>query len=185
MATVDDLIDLADDGDEQGALDLLSSREELATGESQRQGVLAGATPLHWAAHRDHVRLCTRLLEPGADVNAHRAQWWRTPLARAADAGCVAAVGLLLDRGADVDQDSFGMTSALHAVAQGGSTNGRRDPEAYATVAERLIAAGANIDRRATGDGGQTPLGDAERRGNTAVADVLRRHGAEAVGYQR
>lgn len=73
MAAADDLIDCIDGGDEQGALDLLDRHPELAKGESMREGVLAGATPLHRAAHRGQVRLCARLVELGADVNARQA----------------------------------------------------------------------------------------------------------------
>ena len=68
MAAVDDLIDRIDGGDEQGSLDLLDRHPELATGESMREGVLAGATPLHWAAHRGQVRLCARLVERTPDA---------------------------------------------------------------------------------------------------------------------
>ena len=60
MPTVDDLVDMIDAGDEEGALVLLEAAPELATGESEREGQLARATPLHWAAHRNHVRLCRR-----------------------------------------------------------------------------------------------------------------------------
>ena len=183
MSTVDDLIDRIDGRDEQGALDLLDQHPELAEGESKREGVLAGATPLHWAAHRDQVRLCARLVELGADVNARQTRWWRTPLAWGADAGRSEAVELLLSHGADVNGDAYGGTTALHAAAQGGSSNGRRDPEAYRRTAQVLVQHGADINRRATGDGGQMPLGDATRVGNEAVAEVLRSLGAVEIPY--
>jgi ankyrin repeat protein len=183
MSTVDDLIDVIDAGDEEGALALLGREPELASGESQREGVLGGATPLHWAAHRDHVRLCRRLWELGADVNDRRARWWRTPLAWGADAGCAEAVELLLSLGAEVNADAYGGTTALHAAAKGGSSGGRRDPDAYRRTAEVLIAHGADVNRIAAGDGGQSPLGDAVRSGNEAVAGVLRAHGAVLVPY--
>ena len=138
MATVDDLIDRIDGRDEQGALDLLEQQPELALGTSEREGVLAGATPLHWAAHRGQVRLCARLVELGADVNARGAKWWRTPLAWGADSGQSEAVRWLLSHGADVNGDAYGGTTALHAVAQGGSSNGRGDPEAYRRTAQTL-----------------------------------------------
>lgn len=184
MATVDDLIDRIDGGDEQGALVLLEQQSELARGESKREGVLAGATPLHWAAHRGQVQLCARLVEQGADVNARQASWWRTPLAWGADAGRSEAVEWLLSHGADVNGDAYGGTTALHAVAQGGSSNGQRDPEAYRRTAQVLLEFGADINRRATGDGGQTPLGDASRVGNEEVAELLRSLGAVEIPYK-
>ena len=82
-----------------------------------------------------------------------------------------------------MNHDDFGQTSALHAVAQRGSTGGARDPEGYQRTTEILIARGADINRRATRDGGQTPLDDAMRKSNNTVEDVLRRHGAKMAQH--
>ena len=120
----------------------------------------------------------------GADVNSSRAWWWRTPLAWAADAGCAEAVEYLISAGAEVNQDAYGNTTALHAAAQGGSTGGKRDPDAYRRTAEILIAHGADINRVADGDGGQTPLGDAVRAGNEAVIGVLKALGATEIRHR-
>lgn len=79
---------------------------------------------------------------------------------------------------ADVNQDVYGNMTALHAVAQGGSTNPPGDPAAYRQTAELLIRHGADINRRADGDRGQTPLDDAIRAGNEAVVKVLTGLGA-------
>jgi ankyrin repeat protein len=178
MTAVDDLINLIDARDERRALDFVEHHPDLAAGQSVREGQLRGATPLHWAAHRNHVRLCQRLLELGADVNSSSSSyWWRTPLAWAADAGSADAVELLLTAGANVNQDVYGNMIALHAVAQGGSTNPPGNPEAYRRTAELLIRHGADIHRRADGDRGQTPLEDAVRAGNEAVERLLTGHG--------
>ena len=104
-------------------------------------------------------------------------------MAWGADAGRGDAVEWLLAHGADVSADAYGGTTALHAVAQGGSSNGRGDPEAYRRTAQILAEYGADIDRRATGDGGQTPLGDAVRVGNESVAETLRSLGAVEIPY--
>ena len=181
MTSVDELIDAIDDGDERTAQELLGQQLGLAIGESLRDGVLRGATPLHWAAHRNMTDFCERLIQSGADVNARQAQWWRTPLAWAADAGCAEAVELLLRNGADVNGDAFGMTTALHAAAQGGSTSGRENSEAYRRTALLLITHEVDINRRATGDHDQTALDDAIRKGNEAVIAVLVEHGGQTT----
>ena len=157
---------------------MLDASPALATAHSQQGGQLHGASPLHWAAHRNAVRLCERLIELGADVNDSAGDWWLTPLAWAADAGSAEAVEVLLRHGSDVNQDAIVQTTALHAVAMGGSSRGRRNPDAYRRTAELLIAGGADVNRRAAGDRGQTPLDDALANNNDAVADVLRRNGA-------
>jgi ankyrin repeat protein len=178
MPDVDVLIGLIDANRDREALDLLGLAPELARGHSAQAGQLHGASPLHWAAHRNAVELCERLIELGADVNDAATSWWRTPLAWAADAGSAEAVELLLKHGANVNQDAIVGTTALHAAAMGGSSRGSRDPEAYRRTAEILIAHGADVKRRAGGRRQQTPLDDAVDGGNETVAAVLRQHGA-------
>jgi ankyrin repeat protein len=178
MNNVDELISLICERRDREALELLGAYPGLATEQSEQHGQFRGATPLHWAAHRNAVELCERLIQLGADVNGSATDWWRTPLAWAADAGSAEAVEHLLNRGADVDQDAIVGTTALHAVAMGGSSRGSRDPDAYRRTAEILVAYGADINRRATGNRGQTPLEAAVSCNNDAVAAVLRKHGA-------
>ena len=185
MAAVDDLIDAIDNGDELTAQKLIEQQPTLVIGESLREGVLRGATPLHWAAHRNMTNLCEQLIQSGADTNARRAQWWRTPLAWAADAACAEAVELLLRDGADVNGDAFGLTTALHAAAQGGSTSGQENSDAYRRTALLLITHGIDINRRATGDHDQTALDDAIRKGNEAVIEVLVEHGGKTTAELR
>jgi ankyrin repeat protein len=179
MDNVDALIGLIRERRDAEALTMLNAAPELAAGHSQEQGQLRGATPLHWAAHRNAVSLCQRLIQLGADVNDSATSWWLTPLAWAADAGSAEAVELLLKHGADVNQDAVVGTTALHAAAMGGSSRGSRNPQAYRRTAEILIAHGADINRRARGDRQQTPLDDAIANGNEHVAAVLREHAAQ------
>ena len=179
MKEVDTLIELIRDRRIPEALDMLNASPTLATAHSDKEGQLHGASPLHWAAHRNAGDLCQRLIELGANVNDSASDWWLTPLAWAADAGSAEAVDLLLRRGADVNQDAIVGTTALHAAAMGGSTRGARDPDAYRITAERLIPAGADVHRHARGDRQQTPLDDALANNNDAVAAVLRKHAAQ------
>ncbi len=185
MASVDELIDAIENRDERTAQELIEQHPALAIGESLRESVLRGATPLHWAAHRNMTNLCEKLIASGSDTNAGNAQWWRTPLAWAADAGCAETVELLLRHGADVNGDAFGMTTALHAVAQGGSTSGQENADAYRRTALLLITHSVDINRQATGDRDQTALDDAIRKGNEAVIEVLVEHGGKTTAELR
>jgi serine/threonine-protein phosphatase 6 regulatory ankyrin repeat subunit B len=181
MHKVDALINLIREARDGEALAMLDSSPGLAKGHSHQDGQLHGASPLHWAGHRNAVELCERLIQLGADVNDSASDWWLTPLAWAADAGSADAVLLLLSHGADVNQDAVAGTTALHAVAMGGSSGGSRDPDAYRRTAEILIAHGADVNRRAAGHRGQTPLDDAVANNNDHVAAVLRKHGEQGL----
>lgn len=119
MQNVDALISLIRDKRDREVLEMLSDFPDLAKGHSEQQGQLRGASPLHWAAHRNAVELCERLIQYGADINDSATDWWLTPLAWAADAGSADAVELLLKHGADVNQNAVVGTTALHAVANG------------------------------------------------------------------
>jgi ankyrin repeat protein len=178
VKNADTLISLIRENLDAEAITMLYESPELATARSEEEGQMHGASPLHWAAHRNAVDLCERLIELGADVNDSATRWWLTPLAWAADAGSAEAVDVLLKHNADVNQDAVVQTSALHAVAMGGSSGGQDDPHAYRKTAEMLVAHGADVNRRATGSHGQTPLDDAIAQENVAVAAVLRNHGA-------
>jgi len=182
MLEADALIALIRESKLDEALAMLDASTGLATARAVEEGPMKGATPLHWAAHRNAAALCERLVELGADVNDSATEWWRTPLAWAADAGCADAVELLLQNGADVNQDVVVGMTALHAVAMGGSSGGSRDPEGYGRTAKILIANGADIDRRGAGDQGRTALDHATRSGNASVVTVLQERRAAATG---
>src|SRR6476469_4897333 len=106
MNDADELIGLIRQRRDDEAMALLSAFPALAVCRSSEAGQLHGATPLHWAAHRDAVALCERLIELGADVDDAATDWWLTPMAWASDAGSASAVSLLLSRGAQVDRDA-------------------------------------------------------------------------------
>jgi ankyrin repeat protein len=178
MPDVDEFIELIREQKEAEALLMLNKSPELATSHSSREGQLHGASPLHWAAHRNAVAICELLIELGADVNDSASDWWLTPLSWGADAASVAAVELLLSRGAEIDQDAVVGTTALSAAAMGGSSRGHDNPEAYRKTAECLIAHGANVNGRFERE--TTPLDDAIVCNNDAVVSVLRKHGASA-----
>ena len=176
MQDVEAFIELIRENRHEEALDMLNASPALAVARTGRSGQLHGATPLHWAAHRNATALCDRLIDLGANVNDSAGDWWLTPLSWGADAGSADAVELLLTRGADVNQDAIVGTTALHAVAMGGSSQGKRNPLAYARTAQILIAHGADINRRTANQ--RTALDDAIESSNDAVVTVLRKHGA-------
>jgi ankyrin repeat protein len=178
MGNVDTFIQLIRDGRNNEALEMLNATPALATAHSDEQGPLHGVSPLHWAAHRNAIELCQRLIELGADANDSAGDWWLTPLSWASDAGSAEAVELLLQHNADVNQDAIVGTTALHAAAMGGSSQGKDTPQAYESTARILIAHGADVNRRTNGQ--RTPLDEAVDNRNDAVASVLRKHGAQS-----
>lgn len=178
MSHVDELIQLIRERRNEEALKMLAAAPELATAHSSEAGQLHGASALHWAAHRNAVEVCRKLVELGADVNDSASDWWLTPLSWGADAGSADAVELLLQLGADVNQDSVVGTTALHAAAMGGSSQGRERPDEYERTIRILIAHGADVNGRNAAKRKQTPLDDAIAGENLRVANVLREHGA-------
>lgn len=164
---------------EKKAISILNKEPALATQvwNGEDDVLIKGSTPLHYAAHYDYMDLVKLLVEHGADIEADTAHWWKTPLAWAADAARAEAVKFLLDKGAKVNTNIGGGFTALHAAAQGGSTQGQENSEGYRKTAELLIKYGANIDAASTD--GDTPLADAVRSGNKAIEGILRQHGAK------
>ncbi len=92
-----------------------------------------------------------------------------TPLHCASWKGHPEVAAILLDSGADINakntNDHWGDTP-LHAAAHGGQK----------AVAEILIARGADIN--AVNPAGNTPLKETEAHKATAVANLLKKHGA-------
>ncbi len=164
----------------------------------------AYATGLGIAARRGDVETMSLLLDQGADPVVRDGDG-RTPLLAACDGGYAEAALLLLKNGATVDEaDSGGIGwTALHYAARSGDETlatlllergahaDARDSlgvtplllaaEWEATgIARALIAAGANVNVKATGGdyADHTPLVFACRGGNAELAELLLREGA-------
>jgi ankyrin repeat protein len=125
-----------------------------------------GRTPLHHAAAEG--RGLEPLLEAGADPNA-RDKDGKTPLHYAVAHGRSDAVKLLLEYGAEVDEELAEALclSPLHLAALRGS----------AEEVERLLNSGADPNVRDVF--GRTPLHYAAARNHKAVAELLLKHGAD------
>ena len=138
--------------------------------------VESGYTPLMTACYF-RCRECTRaLLECGADVNAvrerHRDQVGEmTVLMDMCLTGDEAAVGMLLDGGAHVNQQATDGATALFFAAQDGAKFG---------CMQRLLAARA--DAAHTRHDGGTALVLASQEGQTDKVACLLAHGAAADG---
>jgi len=157
------------------------------------------------AAVGDLARLRT-ILERDPRVAGQFSADGLTPLALAAFFGQTAAVTVLLDYGADVNQmgdstaSNVPKNTALHAALAGRAweaaqvllergadvharDDGGRTPlhnaafAASARLAEAILARGADVHAR--DNSGKNPLAWAEERGHQEVVDVLRRHGAK------
>lgn len=118
----------------------------------------------------DDLRLLDLTLASGAEINA-RDRFDGTGLIRASERGYARVVDRLLGAGIDRDHiNRSGYTALLEAVIYGDG-----GPPHLATV-QNLVRGGVNVN--IADRGGTTPLRYAERRGQRAVADVLRAAGA-------
>ena len=118
----------------------------------------AGESPLMLAAIKGEVAVSRRLVERGARINL---SGW-TPLHYAASGPAAELVGLLLDRGAEVDAPSLNGTTPLMMAARYGSWEG----------VELLLARGADPNRRNQLDLG--PVEFAAEAGRDRFAAQLR-----------
>ena len=159
-----------------------------------------GATPLHWAAHRDDLQTADALLAAGARVDAAN-DYGVAPLALAATNGSLAMVERLLGAGADSNAaGDNGATPLMFAARTGRAEVVRallardagvdaRDAAhgqtalmwaasaGHTDVQRLLLAAGAGVEARSAG--GYTPLLFAVRENRAASARLLLEHGAD------
>ncbi|WP_016705043.1 ankyrin repeat domain-containing protein [Pseudomonas chlororaphis] len=164
---------------------------------------LDGSSPLLLATAANQVEIARALIEAGADVNqknlihdspyllagasgrnailqltlAHGAdlkstnRYGGTALIPACERGHVDTVRLLIEAGVDLDHvNRLGWTCLMEAIvlADGGP--------AHQQIVAQLIAAGADLNL--PDNDGLSPLQQAEKRGQTAIAKLLRDAGA-------
>ncbi len=125
-------------------------------------------TALHFAGFGGQVAVSELLIAHGAEVNAvAQTKFRNTPLQAALLSGQVEVARMLVAKGADVNFKQAEGFTALHEAAQLGSEE----------LVELLVGAGAEVN--AKGGDGRTPLDLAIKAKKLAVADLLRRHGAQ------
>ncbi len=100
-------------------------------------------TPLVASIRSDHAHVAKYLIERGADVNTNTPS---TPLYFAAAKQQEASVTLLLEKGADINQQDRAGDTPLHGAVRGGS----------ASIVSILIEAGAQVN--VANKSGYTPL---------------------------
>jgi ankyrin repeat protein len=118
------------------------------------------------ATSEGYLGLLDLTLEHGADVDS-KDSFNGTGLIRAADRGHADIAGRLIRAGIEVDHvNNLGWTALLEAVILGDGS------ERYQEVVKILLNAGA--DRNLADRDGLTALTHAERRGQNAIAELLR-----------
>ncbi|MDB5076834.1 MAG: putative ankyrin [Chloroflexi bacterium] len=128
-----------------------------------------GFTPLALSAFFGHKDAAAILLEHGADVSARTKNFLgNMPIHSAAAGSRPDLVALLLEHGADPNaRDAHGWVPLSLAAGNGNLE-----------IVELLLA--RNVDLASANDEGLTALALATKGEHEAVADALRRHGAQA-----
>ncbi len=130
-----------------------------------------GSTPLIAAAAAGDLELVEVLLARGANPDAQAGDG-RTPLHAAVESEggeSLAVVARLIAAGADLHVVGMNGWTPLHLAAARG----------FEPKARLLLDAGAEVDRRATIDGEETPLQEAARAGRPEAIPLLLERGAD------
>ena len=149
-------------GDIAGVRCLLRSGADV----NQKDGF--GQSVLNFACSfgRSHIDIVQLLVLKGADVNLQDASGW-FPLLKAVSCNSLEAVRILLDGGADVNQDFCAWTS-LHDAAYAG----------YQDIARLLLERGARVNQRCSE--GRTALYYSCEQGRDELTKMLLQHGADS-----
>jgi ankyrin repeat protein/mono/diheme cytochrome c family protein len=157
-------------------LDAGAKADDFPRSDDPRAAALAAGfrTPLMWAAYRNDERMVRLLLDHGADPN--QSTYFGDPLSQACWNDGFEAAALLIDRGANVNaRDAVGFTP-LHWAAGDESRRPHLVRLLLGSGADPNAVGGETVG--ALGLAPQTPRLIAERRGRTAIVDVLVAAGA-------
>jgi len=125
-------------------------------------------TPIVITQRTGDVDFAAFLLDEGAKPDA-RNEWGQTPLHQATVQGDIAFADLLIKKGADVNAGDNGGRVPLWFAIRG------RDMQ----MIEWLISNGADVNAKNQNLPGQTLLDFAKKMNNTAVVELLKKHGAK------
>jgi ankyrin repeat protein len=154
------LIEAVKNGDVVTVRTLLSRKADVNQPEPD------GTTALHWAVHRDDVRIADLLIRSGSHVRAAN-RYGVTPLSIACTNGNAALIERLLDAGADPNTALPDGETALMTAARTGTVEAVR----------ALLVRGAKVDAPEPSKG-QTALMWAAAENNAAIVKVLVEAGA-------
>jgi uncharacterized protein len=154
------LIDAARTGDTAAVRALVAKRADV-----NAPGV-DGATPLHWAVHRDDAEMVELLVRAGANVSQENRYGVR-PLWLASVNGSPKILALLLRAGADPNTAMAGGETVAMTAARAGNADGLKV----------LVEAGADVNAKDAR--GQTALMWAAARNNAAAIRTLAGSGAD------
>lgn len=162
---VDALVQALLDGDDDRAI-------SLAREQASRNGVFVGILARMLDVNRQPLAdFALESLRQDPTLSVHRFSG-RTLLHFAAGSGSVPLVRQLLSMGVDPDGLDSGGHTALYRVAS------CRKPESGPEIVDDLVRAGAKVNH-AAGMMKSTPLHEAARHGNVAVAKALLNQGAD------
>jgi hypothetical protein len=155
-------------------------------------------TPLHWAASTDDVDVAVALVDGGADLETPGGSIG-TPLDNAVGYGCWHVARLLVERGAAVDAlwhaAALGMLARLEELLAASPPPSGEDVSAafwqachggQRRAADRLLAAGADIDASPWYAGGRTAFDQATKPDTRRdlLAEWLRERGATSADQE-
>ncbi len=128
-------------------------------------------SPYLYAGARGHLEILRMTLSHGADLRSVK-RYGGTALIPTAERGHVETVRTLIEAGTEIDQsNNLGWTALLEAIIL--SDGGPR----YVEIVRLLLYAGADVDL--ADNDGVSPLGHAEARSYSEIADILEKAGAK------
>lgn len=144
------------DGQEEIAKFLLESDADVNARDSAN-----GDTPLFYAVQRNRHNLARLFISSGAEINVRNTREF-TPVHLAAAAGDAEMVELLVEKGADLKTETYGLTPLMFAVS-GEKTE----------MLRLLVKLGAAVNQASKANAGQTALFSAIYAGKTEAVKVL------------
>lgn len=148
---------------------ILLDRGAAANAESISIGHVTSGDALQAAVKERNPDIVRILVERGADINAQHGEWG-SALQIAAEQDGLEMLELLVDLGADINGPSNAAGCVLSSAVF------FRDDTRHL---EFLLARGADINMRGTGDNAMTALNKAARMGRLGVFDLLLEKGAD------